>query len=328
MTAPEPLALVAEASRAPSAHNTQPARWRFPAPDRVELYADPSRALPVADASGHDMRIALGAAWEGTALALGRHGLRLVTEPSSGAAIVAGRIEPGGVADPLANAVAHRATWRGAFARASEAQLRALTAALEAVDSPTGHALSTEAATIRWTADRADRASLDALGDPEYFRELTEWLRLSPAHPGWSRDGLSARAMQLSGFERAFAKLVARPSAHGLLKMTGLLSAFSAEAEKTRTATAMLLVLAPHDEPPFETGRRMYRLWLALTSAGWAACPMSALADDRAANLEVRQRCEIPAARRLVNVLRLGLRPAGADASLAARLPARELLQS
>jgi hypothetical protein len=319
---------VAEASRAPSAHNTQPARWRFPAPDRVELCADASRALPVADASGHDMRIALGAAWEGTALALGRHGLRLVTEPSPGAAIAAGRIEPGGAADPLADAVARRATWRGTFARASEMQLQSLAAALEAIDSPGGHAVSTGDTTIRWMADRADRASLEALGNPECFRELTEWLRLSPTDPGWSRDGLSAQAMQLSGFERAFARIVARPSAHGLLKATGLLSAFSAEAAKTRTASAMLLLLAPHDEPPFETGRRMYRLWLALTSAGWAACPMSALADDRAANREVRERCAIPAARRLVNVLRLGLRPAGADVSLAARLPARELLQS
>jgi len=31
------LALVASASRAPSPHNTQPARWRF-AGDRIELH--------------------------------------------------------------------------------------------------------------------------------------------------------------------------------------------------------------------------------------------------------------------------------------------------
>jgi nitroreductase len=132
--------------------------------------------------------------------------------------------------------------------------------------------------------------------------------------------------MQLSRIDRALSRVVARPSAHGLLRAAGLLSVFAAEAPRTRSASAMLVLLAPHDEDPFDTGRRMYRLWLAATAAGWAGCPMSALADDPEANREVRDRLRLPESRRLVNVIRLGIPPERAYGRLTPRLPASELL--
>ena len=51
----EQRAVVAEASRAPSVHNVQPARWRF-VDDSVVLFRAIDRALPVADPTGHAPR--------------------------------------------------------------------------------------------------------------------------------------------------------------------------------------------------------------------------------------------------------------------------------
>lgn len=53
--------IVAAATRAPSVHNTQP--WRFVASgQRVQLWADRTRALPVLDPDGRSLRISCGAA--------------------------------------------------------------------------------------------------------------------------------------------------------------------------------------------------------------------------------------------------------------------------
>jgi len=57
------------ATRAPSLHNTQPWSFRL-AGEAIELYADRSRQLPVADPSGRELRIACGAALFNLRLAL------------------------------------------------------------------------------------------------------------------------------------------------------------------------------------------------------------------------------------------------------------------
>ena len=77
-TREEQFAIVAEASRAPSVHNVQPARWRF-MPGAVLLLEDVRRRLPDADPSGHDTLVSLGAAWEGMRIALSLRGLELDT---------------------------------------------------------------------------------------------------------------------------------------------------------------------------------------------------------------------------------------------------------
>ena len=56
-----PYEVVALACRAPSVHNTQPWRWRVEGTS-LELYADRSRALPVADPHGRNLVLSCGAA--------------------------------------------------------------------------------------------------------------------------------------------------------------------------------------------------------------------------------------------------------------------------
>ena len=50
------------ACRAPSVHNSQPWLWRVADKRTLELYADPTRQLPVADPEGRNLLISCGAA--------------------------------------------------------------------------------------------------------------------------------------------------------------------------------------------------------------------------------------------------------------------------
>ena len=54
-------AVVARASRAPSLHNTQPWQWRL-GNEVLDLRADRSRQLQIADPDGHSLLVSCGAA--------------------------------------------------------------------------------------------------------------------------------------------------------------------------------------------------------------------------------------------------------------------------
>lgn len=333
------LALVGEAARAPSVHNIQPARWAAPEPGGLALRADPARTLPVADPSGHDVRLSLGAAWEGMVIALSRRGLAAgpphladagAGAPASSPPLAAAvppfearlRFEPGGTVDPLAEAVMRRAAFRGAFASTAEAAIDALERRLE----PSGTTVVRDRARIRDLAALADDASDEFLLDPRYWRETWHWLRLSPAHPDWARDGLNADALALGGVERAAARWLMAPLMFEWMHRVGLARALVSEHAKTSSAGALLLVTAPAGEDPFVTGRAFYRRWLDVTAAGLALCPMSVLADSKHANGEIRRMVALPEGMRLVNVFRVGTPPPGFPKRLTPRLPAEELL--
>ncbi|MCV7079528.1 Acg family FMN-binding oxidoreductase [Mycobacterium szulgai] len=63
------------AIRAPSVYNTQPWRWRVDN-QMLNLYADPSRQLPVTDPEGRDLIVSCGAALNHCAIALAAMGWR------------------------------------------------------------------------------------------------------------------------------------------------------------------------------------------------------------------------------------------------------------
>ena len=73
LSVPDTVAVLETAALAPSVHNAQP--WAFrTAPDVVELYADPTRRMPVADPDDQELRLGCGAALFNLRLAL--HGAR------------------------------------------------------------------------------------------------------------------------------------------------------------------------------------------------------------------------------------------------------------
>lgn len=333
MTPPAPdretqLALVAEAARAPTVHNVQPARWRFLADGRVVLYRAVERALPVADPTGHDLRVSLGAAWEGMSIALSRHGLDLsepelvddADEEDGRIAVASARLVDGASPDPLAEFVEARRSYRGRFRPLADHVLRRL--------------MTIGGEDARWVADPAriaemarlyDEASYGFVRQPAYHAELYGWMRLSPSHPDWARDGLNAESMALSGMERAAASVLLRPRVFEVLKRVGAARAVISEAAQIRSASAVLLFTPRLDLGDFAVGRLFYRLWLEVTAHGAGMVPMSALADSPAAREQLCREHDVPQSRRLANVFRVGAVPPG-GAARSPRLPVDEIL--
>ena len=327
MTSAELLALVDEARRAPSVHNIQPARWRAVGDRMLALYADPVRTLPVADPSGHDVQVSLGAAWEGMSIALSRRGFKAAAPerlPASApdAPIARLTFDAGAAPDSLAPAVAHRASFRGRFATTASAKLDDLQRRIE----PAGVVTVRARARIHDLAALAEQATEELLRDSRYWPETWHWLRFSPAHPGWDRDGLNADSLALSRVERTLGRRLMTPVCFEWMRRLGLARALISERAQIMSAAALLLFTAPRSEEPFDTGRSFYRLWLEVTASGLALCPMSALADSKRTNDDTRELFSLPAERRLVNVFRVGALPPEFPFRLTPRLPPEELI--
>ncbi len=332
---PLALSLAAAANRAPSAHNTQPARWRFTPGGEVLLFEDTSRRLAVGDPTGRDHGIGLGAAVEGLRLALSGLGLALGDPDPARAGdeatvrgrpelrlVARARLSPGARPDPLASWVAHRRTYRGRFAARHAAGLITLQDALSR--SSDVHAIF-DAKRIATLAVEADRATARLSERPGAEAELYHWLRFSPRDRAWRRDGLTAACLGLSAPERLAGRWLLEPRLFALLARAGVHRALLAEAPRTRTAWALVLLLRPRGEDPLETGRRFYRSWLRLTAAGFSARPISALIDDPAAEACLRANGGVPADSGPAAVFAVG-RGRPSRRAQSPRLPPDELL--
>jgi nitroreductase len=325
-------AAVAAARRAPSAHNTQPARWRL-AGERVELHGDAARWLSAGDPTGRDHALSLGAAWEGLALALSEGGVAVdgpqlashavARDQAGGLQLVAhGTLHAGASADSLAAWVRSRRSYRGEFRGATQAErvaLRALAAQRSDVRLLEAKEASRELAALY------DGAALACLREPAFARELYRWMRFSEKDPGWHRDGLTAACLGLAPLEAWGARLALRPGPLALARALRLDGLLVSEAAKVRSATAVALFHRPSGEPVFQAGRAFYRFWLELERGGFSAVPMSALVDSRMHREALERRHPSSAGREVVTVLRIGPKP-DTPAPESARLPVEELL--
>lgn len=317
--------LVAEAALAPSVHNVQPARWRI-GEDQVTLLEDRRRRLPVADPRRHDAAMSLGAASEGLRIAASRIGLRVIAGPVTGLVgtphlepVASFRFEEGGSRDPLAQFVKKRQSWRGKFESPTDADYSGVRT-LSAEDAT----VLASPADVERVSLALDRASWRFMSQTPFREELLSWLRLSRGNPRWTRDGLNAEAMAMSGLE-ALAAGFLLGAAFPMLKVAGLAKPLLAEAAKTRSAAAIVLFHRPADEDPFASGAHFYRLWLRIEEAGIGAAVLAALADDPDTSAELSAHMQLPAGRRLVSAFRVGPRPAGSRYARA-RLPLDELI--
>ena len=327
------LELVAVANRAPSVHNTQPARFRF-VNDRVLLFEDVSRRLSVGDPEGRDALTSLGAALEGLHLALGAHGLSLgETRPFDTAEESRYSLSPSvrcraqstirpGAAEELSMMVDRRQSFRGRFAPVKPSVLARLADVTGGEGDVT---LITDPSGIEYLATLHDTSSHSFMRNPAFQRELYEWMRLSPRDQRWQRDGLTADCLSMNPVERVFAGIALQPAVFAMLDAVGAMKPLLTEAPQVRSASAIALLHRPAIEHGLTTGRRFYRFWLEVTRDGLHACPMSALADAPASATIIRERWRIPADRRLVNIFRIGAAPPG-NIPRSPRLPPDELL--
>ncbi|MEP6463643.1 MAG: hypothetical protein ABJC62_09575 [Frankiaceae bacterium] len=195
--------VVQAASRAASVHNTQPWRFRLTAAG-LELLADRSRQLSVADPRGRELVLSCGAALYNARLAVRMldHAVGVELLPVAGDADVLARLTVVGKAAAtrdereMFSAIPHRHTHRGAFSPAevprdllvaAQNAVVAEGAALRFVERPgPRRALSDLVA----AADRAQRA------DPAVQRETAAWT-VAPSER--RLDGVPATAYPAGG---------------------------------------------------------------------------------------------------------------------------------
>jgi hypothetical protein len=322
---------VGAAARAPSAHNTQPARWRLTHIE-VELHEDPTRWLAAGDETARDQRVALGMAWEAMSLAASVDGWRIAppnfddvlwpAPASSVRRIAHAAVEHGAALDPLAAAQTRRHCWRGKFT-AADARARSTLSDVMREHAVIVHVVPESAqAALAAIYDRAAAKLLEHHGTAS---ELYAWMRFSSRDERWSRDGLSADCMALSGAEARVASWLMRPNVLVWLRRFGLLGLLVSERAKTLSATTLVVINSDAASSPFSVGRAWYRFWLGLTTAGLSAVPMSALVDEPQAREELARIASLPADRIPFNVMRVGMAP-HENLPVSARLPLEELI--
>ncbi|HVB24592.1 MAG TPA: nitroreductase family protein [Ktedonobacteraceae bacterium] len=255
---------------APSRHNVQP--WLFKVEgNTVELYADQSRALPVADADNREMIISCGAALANFLIASRHFGYAPVVElaPALDSRYMLARIslEKGVVAteeeQKLFRAIMQRRTNRQLFK--DRAVPLSLLAALEAIAGRQGTIFQV----IYQEEVRYAVASLIATGDrllwaDERFRqEIAEWTRPADSQ---SRDGVPAYALG-KGDMAAYL---------GPLKIRTFMDSEEADAgHRMAVGSPVLAVLGTFTDTWFDwlaTGQALERILLYARSAGvWAS---------------------------------------------------------
>ncbi|MCC6409336.1 MAG: nitroreductase [Planctomycetes bacterium] len=199
------LGFVANAMLAPSSHNTQP--WLFDAAEnRVELWADRTRALPANDPEDRELVQSCGAALFNLRVAVAHAGFVPLVKllPKSAESDLLARVswptEGRAPEAELFDAIAKRRTYRRRFAKkpVPEGAVRALEHAAELEGAWLG--------VLETDARRHAAAALVAHGDaaqwasPSWRRELAAWM-----HPRRRGDGLT-----LPGLAVPVAQLVVR----------------------------------------------------------------------------------------------------------------------
>lgn len=307
--------LAAEANRAPSVHNTQPARFALDDAGRILLLADLSRRLAFGDPTNRDMGLSCGAALEGFVMALAERGMGADVEDLWPEDVLwrpgyrlAARLIPRSTAtpSPLAAWTQKRFTWRGPFSPAPPETLASLESWANQADDVT-FAGGPDA--LAFIAALNDAASLTVMRERAFRDELVAWMRLSPSHPAYASDGLNLDALRMGRLEGAVAGKILASPLFDLADRLGLAKPLVSETAKTMTAAACLIFHHPDGESPVATGRAFYRFWLGFSRLGLAGWPMAVLADVPSAAAALQTRFSLPADRRLINVLRVGPAP-------------------
>lgn len=325
---PEMLrALVTEAQLAPSIHNIQPTRWRALPDNRLMLIDDMSVRASCADPTGHDVRLSHGAALEGMSVALNRRGMALVDLVIAEDRLSAQYVSlctmttaPSVASDPLLPSVLRRMSWRSTFASSpnDDVSFEKLGAAREDI------ICIRDRSAISKVADWAHQADLSFLRRADFRSELLEWMRLSTRHPLYQQSGLNREALAMNALEAVGAGLVLG-ALFASLDRIGLVSSLVSDRAKTLSAAGVVLFFRPRGEDPLITGRHFYRAWLEIDRAGFAACPISALADHPGFNEKLVKLGQVHNDMRLVNVFRIG-RPAQSRSQRHFRLPVDRII--
>lgn len=273
-----------DAIRAPSVHNSQP--WLFRVhEDRIELLADLSRRLPIADPEDRELRIACGAALFNLRLALRQHGvdprIEVFGAREDGLLAV---VEYDGVAEPLPQehreyrAIARRRTNRTPFAE-------------QGVTRPDRHELT--------IAAHDERARLDIVLEPEPLAQMHRLLvaahERQTADPAWQKE--FAQWVARSGEGSDGVPLTAtgpapEPQDMWVLRDFGLGQSVVRVPGKDFESQPMIAVLgtyADDDATRLQAGQALQHVLLTATTLGLSVSFLSQLTEDAQARAELRE---------------------------------------
>lgn len=263
------LHLLGYAVLAPSAHNTQP--WRFRVTEAgVEVHADRSRALPVSDPDGRELAISCGAALFFLRVAVRRFGhmdrVHLFPDPARPdlLALVSRGDEARASREVLTlfRAIRERRTHRPAFDERTvgAADLAALVEAAE----DEGGWLRPVAGSLRDAVGAmVEDADHQQYADGAFRRELASWIR--PSARG-AEDGIPAYAL---GIPDLLAPL--GPTLMGALNLGGMRGGSDRRAAE---AAPLLAVLGTEGDRPTDwinAGQALARVLLAGQARGLSA---------------------------------------------------------
>jgi hypothetical protein len=323
--------IVAAATRAPSIHNTQP--WRFvAAPDRLDVYLDTERALPVLDPTARQQIISCGSAIEFADIALGAAGsateVDLLTDdadPDHLATIrVVGEFEPSDDDRALAAAIDRRHTIRSAF------QPRAVPEDLvdllqrEAAEFGTWFKPITRSDEEVATVFLISRAEEMEQSDPAYVAELNSWMRTDPA----AVDGVPVEAVPSDPHTRPSNWLI-RDFVVGQREEQPLFRAADetdAPPPDVERPTVVLMGTEGDDRYAWLlAGSALGRVLLRATAAGVAASPLTQALDWPATRTQMQSRLSLVGHPQML--LRMGYPPETSDQAVSGRRPVADVLR-
>jgi hypothetical protein len=279
---PGPLNLVRVAILAANPHDSQP--WLFHvAGTRIDLYADTSRRIGMADPFLSELHIGLGCALENLLLAAPANGFipHLTVFPNSTDLMPVARIDlaPGPTTSlDLYQAIPHRHTNRYPY----DTHRAVAQATLDALG-----ALNTDSLVqVFWVTELSARQQLGNLvvgaarafvADKPLVREDDRWYRATWQEVQRDRDGITLDATGLPDLTRAFGKILPPASPEQQ-------HAYFLQGVQTQVQTAGVLgMVAVHDKRDNAQRLRAGRLWqrmhLWATTQGLGMQPLNQLTE-------------------------------------------------
>lgn len=277
--------VVAAATRAPSIHNTQP--WRFvSSPDRLRVFLDPERSLPVLDPTSRQQVISCGVAVEFAMIALAADGVgadvELVpdaTDPDHLADLhVTGRREVTDEDRALSEAIGRRHTVRAPFQ--SRAVPPELVTALQAEAGSYGTWVKpiTDSEEEVATVFLISRAEEVERSEPAYVTELESWLRTDPD----AVDGVPVDAVPDADPHGRPSNWMIRDFVVGSRQRQRFLPPGDPDARPPAVERPAVLLMGTTNDDRYAwllSGRALGRLLLHATAEGLAASPLTQALD-------------------------------------------------
>lgn len=269
--------MVRAAALSANAHNTQ--LWLFRVlPDRIDVFADPSRTIGTIDPLLREQQISLGCALENRVVAATAGGLlatpTLVPDPSDPTLLASVQLEPSPASvSPLHAAIPRRHTDRAAYRTAAPLP--------DDLMRRYRHEVEDDGLTLHWLVEPDARDAFGALtvrateaiiADPQQAADDYAWYRAEWRDIQRLRDGVTIDASGQPAFIRSIAKILPTTMAQNHDGWLG-----GTRDIQVATAAAFGAIVVPDGSDPaarLRAGRAYQRLHLMATLDGVAMQPL------------------------------------------------------